>query len=374
MSFVLILLMPFEIVMATDNDNPTGHRVIDTVSDDSAMGAQKAAKEYALRFGESGTAENTAALRRAYAIMSRGTGETGNMDDGIRALGDIAKAETEPRLDQPPGLIDKDPATAASLLELLPVEHRGDLELRVTDPTKMINKFQEAVALWSHETFGCSGVLIGPKEVVTAAHCVCLGVTKIAGFGYDPGVSMQTRRVVSARVPQGVACKSEESRKGRDIALLILNEEPAENWQVQPAILAQPSNLSPEIFKKGITVVGFGSTIPGGNDRVGQRNGTLVPIVSARCDRADDAKYGCRKDAEAVALSPRAGKSGDRPDACYGDSGGPAYIYTGEGEFRVLAVVSRGILGEKVCGEGSIYSLITPDRLEDLRMNGVEIK
>jgi secreted trypsin-like serine protease len=51
-----------------------------------------------------------------------------------------------------------------------------------------------------------------------------------------------------------------------------------------------------------------------------------------------------------------AGHQGLQRDTCKGDSGGPLYIHTGNDQYALLGVTSRGVRnGFTTCGDGGIY-------------------
>jgi endonuclease G len=77
----------------------------------------------------------------------------------------------------------------------------------------------------------------------------------------------------------------------------------------------------------------------------------------------EQAKYRCKKNIELVA-----GHRGIRRDTCRGDSGGPLYIQSDEGTYRLLGVTSRGLkdfdhFPPQPCGNGGIY--VRADRFLD---------
>jgi len=182
-----------------------------------------------------------------------------------------------------------------------------------------------------------SGVLIGPNVVLTAAHVVspeleASGDRHHVYFGVDtrPGIVKDvafSRKVI--RHPQYNKEKIEH-----DIALIILDEPVP---QCNPLALAGPRDIEKH---KCLVVAGYGLTETG---MQGIRHKALLFIAE------NPTKYGAYN-YETVA-------GGRGVDACMGDSGGPCFIRTqrdGRTVYLVAAVVSRGIQGRALCGDGGV--------------------
>ena len=180
------------------------------------------------------------------------------------------------------------------------------------------------VALLDHGSPFCSGTLVAPQVVVTAAHCV-LGVQALGGvaayFGANPdGQAGRTIAVVDGRAhPEATL----DDLRGVDVAVLALAE---------PAPFApKPMNDTPfdqGFTDRGLRLVGFGTDDPHGGG-MGPKRQTITRVMSFT---EADFDFG-----------------GTGTSACFGDSGGPAFMTIEGGE--VLVGVTSG--GDPDCTEGT---------------------
>ena len=198
--------------------------------------------------------------------------------------------------------------------------------------------FPDCVAVGNEVGFCCTGTLIAPNVVVSAAHCpVQSGCDKRIFIGANlagPGrVVDVAQSVVHPEYPK--------SRLYDDLVVLIL-AEPVED--VAPRKIASAEPLS---SARTTRLVGFGYTDFAGTTGYGQRR--FVDVGKA----SDDPDYGARPETEFVA-----GAVGLDKDSCRGDSGGPAYIDV-DGEWLLAGATSRVTsIAPRPCGDGGIYTRV----------------
>lgn len=202
------------------------------------------------------------------------------------------------------------------------------------------------VALSSRSRFGsarsgqfCAGVAVGPRTVVTAAHC----------FGQEAlGVSdwkqLTDLRVIEGRTDLSGSAGEElklsdvwvnpafdSSTNAGDVAVITLD-------QVLPAgasiAMAQPSDTA--LYKAGTQaqVYGWGDTTGRGDYPNALRTATVSVFADTDCQKAYP---GSTDGTYLKATMMCAGVQGGGRDACQGDSGGPLVVSD-----RVVGLVSWG--------------------------------
>jgi hypothetical protein len=203
-------------------------------------------------------------------------------------------------------------------------------------PTK---DYPDCVAIGTDDGWCCSGTLVAPNVVVTAAHCEVGGCCKRVLAGDD------VTKTESAQVVQVDTAVSHPDYRPPlptdDIAVLVLAEE----------IDAKPRPLADATMLDGagsVRLAGYGNTDVLSTGGYGIRRLVDVPLASS------DPKFGADPETEFVAGAPFL----DR-DSCNGDSGGPAYVKS-NGSWYLAGATSRATDSTiRPCGDGGIYTRVS---------------
>lgn len=202
------------------------------------------------------------------------------------------------------------------------------------------------VALANRGGVICTGTLLRPDVVLTAAHCR-------TATGVFSGASPNAR-LGRARVARFVA----HSSRGVDLGLAFL-KTPLPGPRYALAI--------DDVLEGRARFVGYGCEDDRGCRELGKRKYFDFPMrdSEARCSWARSSELGCSPTTEMVL--PR----GVGADTCRGDSGGPLLrpnpLHDANDPestpWFVVAVTSRGLAhAERLCGEGGIYVRIATQK------------
>jgi hypothetical protein len=231
----------------------------------------------------------------------------------------------------------------------------GDSSVRIIPGISTTNAFPTCVAVGDKSIYFASGVLVASNLVVTAGHIASLNPTRVFfGSNIDsPGLTVFGKTVPPGYFGFTGTMISNHVVLTNDFGAIILNDDVS---IVPPCPLADAQQINSTI---GFRIAGFGVTNMNPPFRTfGSKRDVSVPITCYNCDSGAHALYSCNVSNEIVAV--------DRErvnDSCFGDSGGPAYLWD-QNAWYLAAVNSRVVKPSNVfqapdgCGNGSVYSRI----------------
>jgi MYXO-CTERM domain-containing protein len=211
-----------------------------------------------------------------------------------------------------------------------------------------VGKWNDTAAVMVSDGYSaCTGTLIAPNVVITAGHCIGIGIESVK-LGVNDWMSSGGEEIPVMR-----EVEYPNSQSTYDVGLLIL----ARDSMYPPRVIASGC-VTERSLKDGapVHIVGYGAINEEGDQYTSEMREAESTIVDADCSGG----RGCNG---SVYPGGEVAAGGGGIDACFGDSGGPLYLDDPSG-ILLVGVTSRGFYDADLpCSEGGIW--VRPDAVMD---------
>jgi len=231
---------------------------------------------------------------------------------------------------------------------------------RVIDPDPYLEAVLIPVLRKDGELSICSGALVAPDLVISAAHCLCNVKPLRVAIGTSGLLAAQFAEI---DVPGSHSFISCDKISNDEDVLKNINQGDVALYKLTAPLnnIALRKIATSNMFQDAaaIRAVGFGKRDDGG---VGTKFAVDIVIASFNCSEITagnpDGVYQCAPTHELIA-------AGMDRDTCGGDSGSPVYILGGDVKLYIAAITSRSVDPKGSCGQGGIYVKLHEPKIKE---------